>query len=199
MRATAIRCPTPTSTTSSACSAASSHAASPTPSSSPSTSSSATCRCAACVCRAAESYSYPIRSIAKIDYHIISYLTLCSRPTPRCTLASSQASRPLLLLRVLAVSGQCILMHVLHVCSYTTSAGMIKGWFPTLIGYSAQGFCKFGFYEIFKDLYSNIAGHDLYYEKRDLVWFCPCFVGHHTLDGWYSDLKYHSLSIAVVT
>jgi len=24
------------------------------------------------------------------------------------------------------------------------------GWFPTLIGYSAQGLCKFGFYEIFK-------------------------------------------------
>merc|ERR1719198_2406219 len=29
--------------------------------------------------------------------------------------------------------------------------GFTVGWLPTLIGYSAQGFGKFGFYEIFKD------------------------------------------------
>lgn len=29
-------------------------------------------------------------------------------------------------------------------------AGLFRGWFPTLIGYSAQGACKFGFYEYFK-------------------------------------------------
>ena len=46
---------------------------------------------------------------------------------------------------------------------------MIKGWFPTLIGYSAQGFCKFGFYEIFKDIYSNLAGYENYYKNRDYV------------------------------
>jgi solute carrier family 25 phosphate transporter 3 len=28
--------------------------------------------------------------------------------------------------------------------------GYTIGWAPTLIGYSMQGFCKFGFYEIFK-------------------------------------------------
>jgi hypothetical protein len=27
---------------------------------------------------------------------------------------------------------------------------LLLGWLPTLIGYSAQGFFKFGFYEIFK-------------------------------------------------
>ena len=32
------------------------------------------------------------------------------------------------------------------------------GWAPTLIGYSAQGLGKFGFYEIFKDVYKNIVG-----------------------------------------
>ena len=32
------------------------------------------------------------------------------------------------------------------------------GWAPTLIGYSAQGLGKFGFYEIFKDVYKNIFG-----------------------------------------
>jgi solute carrier family 25 phosphate transporter 3 len=32
-----------------------------------------------------------------------------------------------------------------------------RGWLPTGIGYSMQGLCKFGFYEIFKDLYKNLA------------------------------------------
>lgn len=29
-------------------------------------------------------------------------------------------------------------------------AGILRGWVPTLIGYSLQGMCKFGFYEYFK-------------------------------------------------
>lgn len=33
-----------------------------------------------------------------------------------------------------------------------------KGWAPTFFGYSAQGLCKFGFYEVFKVYYSNILG-----------------------------------------
>lgn len=28
--------------------------------------------------------------------------------------------------------------------------GLFRGWVPTLLGYSAQGICKFGFYEYFK-------------------------------------------------
>lgn len=35
---------------------------------------------------------------------------------------------------------------------------LAKGWAPTLIGYSMQGVCKFGFYEVFKILYSNMMG-----------------------------------------
>jgi solute carrier family 25 (mitochondrial phosphate transporter), member 3 len=34
-----------------------------------------------------------------------------------------------------------------------------KGWVPTLVGYSAQGACKFGLYEFFKKLYSDMAKH----------------------------------------
>jgi len=34
------------------------------------------------------------------------------------------------------------------------------GWFPTLIGYSLQGFGKFGFYEIFKDVYKKAVGEE---------------------------------------
>merc|ERR1712167_51552 len=36
--------------------------------------------------------------------------------------------------------------------------GLFTGGIPTLIGYSIQGCCKFGFYEMFKDVYANIAG-----------------------------------------
>lgn len=47
--------------------------------------------------------------------------------------------------------------------------GVWKGWAPTLIGYSAQGFCKFGFYEFFKDFYSNLAGEECAYQNRGLI------------------------------
>merc|ERR1712048_1500936 len=36
--------------------------------------------------------------------------------------------------------------------------GFTLGWAPTLVGYSAQGFGKFGFYEIFKDVYRGVMG-----------------------------------------
>jgi len=45
-----------------------------------------------------------------------------------------------------------------------------KGWGPTLIGYSMQGFCKFGFYEVFKDLYANALGHDTFMANKGAVW-----------------------------
>jgi len=38
--------------------------------------------------------------------------------------------------------------------------GLFLGWAPTAIGYSAQGLCKFGFYEFFKNLYSGILGEE---------------------------------------
>jgi len=36
--------------------------------------------------------------------------------------------------------------------------GFTHGWFPTLVGYGAQGMCKFGFYEMFKDVFRAAAG-----------------------------------------
>ena len=33
-----------------------------------------------------------------------------------------------------------------------------KGWAPTFIGYSCQGLGKFGLYEVFKNVYSNLIG-----------------------------------------
>jgi len=50
------------------------------------------------------------------------------------------------------------------------SAGIRIGWLPTFIGYSMQGFCKFGFYEFFKDLYSNAVGEENAYKYKGAVW-----------------------------
>lgn len=36
--------------------------------------------------------------------------------------------------------------------------GLTLGWGPTFVGYSLQGMGKFGFYELFKDVYAKIAG-----------------------------------------
>lgn len=45
-----------------------------------------------------------------------------------------------------------------------------KGWLPTFFGYSMQGLFKFGLYEYFKDLYSNIAGKEDSVKYRGLIW-----------------------------
>nr|ABA01115.1 mitochondrial carrier protein CR057 [Chlamydomonas incerta] len=41
------------------------------------------------------------------------------------------------------------------------AAGLFKGWVPTLLGYSAQGACKFGLYEYFKKTYADMAGEEM--------------------------------------
>merc|ERR1719213_355688 len=38
--------------------------------------------------------------------------------------------------------------------------GLALGWAPTAIGYSMQGICKFGFYEVFKNIYSGMLGEE---------------------------------------
>jgi len=44
--------------------------------------------------------------------------------------------------------------------------GLSKGWAPTAIGYSMQGLGKFGFYELFKIVYSNFIGEENSYLYR---------------------------------
>lgn len=44
--------------------------------------------------------------------------------------------------------------------------GLGRGWAPTAIGYSLQGLGKFGFYELFKNIYSGILGEELSYTWR---------------------------------
>lgn len=48
--------------------------------------------------------------------------------------------------------------------------GLTIGWLPTFIGYSMQGLCKFGFYEFFKDYYSNLAGEENAYKYKGAIW-----------------------------
>ncbi|GMS96986.1 hypothetical protein PENTCL1PPCAC_19161, partial [Pristionchus entomophagus] len=48
--------------------------------------------------------------------------------------------------------------------------GLVKGWFPTAIGYSMQGFGKFGFYEGFKVLYANAVGEEIAYQHRTALY-----------------------------
>ena len=43
---------------------------------------------------------------------------------------------------------------------------LVLGWAPTAIGYSAQGLCKFGFYEVFKKIYSDMIGEENTYLYR---------------------------------
>jgi len=56
------------------------------------------------------------------------------------------------------------------IASEQGTAALFKGWFPTLVGYSAQGALKFGLNEFFKDFYSNMAGEDNYVAYRGLIW-----------------------------
>lgn len=49
-------------------------------------------------------------------------------------------------------------------------SGLVKGWGPTAIGYSLQGAFKFGFYEYFKHLYSEMAGPENAVKYKDLIY-----------------------------
>ena len=46
------------------------------------------------------------------------------------------------------------------------AGGLFLGWAPTAIGYSMQGLCNFGFYEVFKNIYSGMIGEENTYLYR---------------------------------
>ena len=50
------------------------------------------------------------------------------------------------------------------------AGALFKGWLPTFIGYSMQGCFKFGLYEYFKDLYSNMAGEEAAHKYRGAIY-----------------------------
>lgn len=67
--------------------------------------------------------------------------------------------------------------------------GFTLGWLPTFIGYSAQGFGKFGFYEIFKDVYRGSMGTPERVAKYQTLGFavssaCAEFIADILLCPW---------------
>lgn len=58
-----------------------------------------------------------------------------------------------------------------------------KGWAPTAFGYSAQGLCKFGFYEIFKVFYSDLIG-----EERTYLWRTSLYLAASASAEFFADI-----------
>jgi solute carrier family 25 phosphate transporter 3 len=47
---------------------------------------------------------------------------------------------------------------------------LFLGWAPTFVGYSIQGVCKYGFYEIFKKTYSDLVGPERAPKYKDILY-----------------------------
>ncbi|KAK3767620.1 hypothetical protein RRG08_003881 [Elysia crispata] len=60
---------------------------------------------------------------------------------------------------------------------------LAKGWAPTFFGYSMQGVCKFGFYEIFKILYSDILG-----EENAYLWRTSLYLAASASAEFFADI-----------
>ncbi|OWF34701.1 phosphate carrier protein, mitochondrial-like [Mizuhopecten yessoensis] len=61
--------------------------------------------------------------------------------------------------------------------------GLALGWAPTLIGYSMQGLCKFGFYEVFKSVYSNMLG-----EEKTFLWRTSLYLAASASAEFFADI-----------
>ncbi|XP_069101081.1 solute carrier family 25 member 3-like [Argopecten irradians] len=61
--------------------------------------------------------------------------------------------------------------------------GLALGWAPTLVGYSMQGLCKFGFYEVFKNLYSNLLG-----EEKTFLWRTSLYLAASASAEFFADI-----------
>ena len=58
-----------------------------------------------------------------------------------------------------------------------------KGWAPTFIGYSMQGLCKFGFYEVFKNVYSSMIG-----EENTFLWRTSLYLAASASAEFFADI-----------
>ncbi|XP_044533837.1 phosphate carrier protein, mitochondrial isoform X1 [Gracilinanus agilis] len=71
--------------------------------------------------------------------------------------------------------------------------GLARGWAPTFIGYSMQGLCKFGFYEAFKVLYSNILG-----EENSYLWRTSLYLAASASAEFFADIALAPMEAAKV-
>merc|ERR550534_656556 len=60
---------------------------------------------------------------------------------------------------------------------------LAKGWAPTLIGYSMQGVGKFGFYELFKIVYSGMLG-----EENTYLWRTSLYLAASASAEFFADI-----------
>ncbi|KAG5830777.1 hypothetical protein ANANG_G00314190 [Anguilla anguilla] len=61
--------------------------------------------------------------------------------------------------------------------------GLAKGWAPTFFGYSMQGLCKFGFYEVFKIMYSDMLG-----EENTYLWRTSLYLAASASAEFFADI-----------
>lgn len=61
--------------------------------------------------------------------------------------------------------------------------GLGKGWAPTFIGYSMQGLCKFGFYEVFKNIYADMLG-----EENTYLWRTSLYLAASASAEFFADI-----------
>uniref|UniRef100_A0A0B7B693 Phosphate carrier protein, mitochondrial n=1 Tax=Arion vulgaris TaxID=1028688 RepID=A0A0B7B693_9EUPU len=61
--------------------------------------------------------------------------------------------------------------------------GLSKGWAPTFFGYSMQGVCKFGFYEVFKTVYSGLLG-----EENTYLWRTSLYLAASASAEFFADI-----------
>ncbi|ELW71323.1 Phosphate carrier protein, mitochondrial [Tupaia chinensis] len=71
--------------------------------------------------------------------------------------------------------------------------GLAKGWAPTFIGYSMQGLCKFGFYEVFKVLYSNMLG-----EENACLWHILLYLATSVSAEFFADITLTPMEVVKV-
>ena len=71
--------------------------------------------------------------------------------------------------------------------------GLAKGWAPTFIGYSLQGLCKLGFYEVFKVLYSNMLA-----EENAYLWRTPLYLAASASAEFFADIALAPMEAAKV-
>jgi solute carrier family 25 (mitochondrial phosphate transporter), member 3 len=61
--------------------------------------------------------------------------------------------------------------------------GLARGWAPTLIGYSIQGLGKFGFYEVFKNIYGDLMG-----EENAFLWRTSLYLISSASAEFFADI-----------
>ena len=66
---------------------------------------------------------------------------------------------------------------------------LLLGWAPTAIGYSLQGGCKYGFYELFKEVYSGWLGPEKTYQHRTRLYLAAAATAEFLADIALSPLE----------